>query len=226
MASRWATTFTAVFLLATPQLAVAQSAAPVVSNEPPARFVLTQGGLVVGTKVGEDAEYYLVQTQAGVVRIRKTDVARIDLNFGVQPSAQPQPQPPAPSTSSPSPPQASRGAQDEIARRPGRALFLSGLIPSLSLYVIQAIGAVVVSIFDVAGNWLYVPVMGPVLYHTHHDYKDPHNRRVSATLAWTGFGFLAAAALVMVGGFVWWSADGFAQAGPVRYAGDRLIVEF
>jgi len=56
--------------------------APVVPNDRPMRFVLTAGAEVVGTRVGEDAETFTVQTANGLVRVRKVDIAVMDHRTG------------------------------------------------------------------------------------------------------------------------------------------------
>ncbi len=131
---------------------------PVVANEPPSRWVLTGGTVVVGTKVSEEPEYYVVQTSSGVVRIRKVDLARIELQGAVAPA----PTAPAPAPAAPAPATPAPAPRDESS---GAGTFLRGLGLFGASYGIAAIiGVIVVAAGEPEGNLLLIPVAGPVLF--------------------------------------------------------------
>lgn len=137
--------------------------APVVSNERPQRFVLTSGTTVIGTKIGEDAEFYTVQTQSGPVRIRKADISYIDFQTGGGGQIQGAPvvQQPIVAAPAPAPP-----APERRGSKSGTALFVTGLSVFAGFYFITIMVGAIASIADSDANWLFVPAAGPMLYYT------------------------------------------------------------
>ncbi len=147
----------AALLHALAPAASAQSAGdpPVVSNERPVRYVLTGGSAVIGTRIGEDAEYYVVQTAAGPVRIRKADVAYID--FQTAGTA------PGPAAAAPAPaPQRRANASNDL----GAVLAGIGIAGFAVSYFFTIIVGAFVAIVDEDASYLFVPGAGPLLYYT------------------------------------------------------------
>jgi len=133
-------------------------AQPVVENAPPAQWILTSGTVVVGTQVSEDAEFYTVQTSQGLVRIRKTDLARIDLHGASQPVVSSSP---AIASSAPPAPVPAPRVEDDDG---GGTLFLEGLGCFALSYGITALVGALVALADDDGNLLFIPVAGPILF--------------------------------------------------------------
>ncbi len=150
------------FLPAT-RVAQAQTTPPVVSNERPARFVLTGGTVVVGTKISEDAEYFVVQTASGVVRVRKRDIASID--FGAGPPAQA-----APAASTP--PAAPPPTAEENESSTGGKIFSASFGTFIGIYVLTAVTGAFIAIVDADANWMLVPGAGPLLYYRLGDLSE------------------------------------------------------
>jgi len=153
------------FLPAT-RVAVARAVEqPVVQNERPARYLLTGGGVVVGTKVGEDAEFFVVQTSSGVVRVRKTDIASIDFNTGGGGATPVATTGPAPAPAPP-PPVDNRYPGPS---RTGHKVFTAGLWTFVGVYLFVSILGALISTADPDANWMLVPVAGPMLYYQFGD---------------------------------------------------------
>jgi hypothetical protein len=162
-----------------PSLALAQPEPPppqappptdqpaVVSNERPMRFVLSGGNVVVGTKIAEDAEFYTVQTATGPVRIRKTDVSFMDFNTqgGAAPVAPANPQPTyaPPPTYAPVPPPVA--PYPVRPRRPGRGLFIAGVIIFSIFYGMSFLYGTIGSTEEMPDLWLLLPVAGPLIFY-------------------------------------------------------------
>jgi hypothetical protein len=142
-------------------------AQPVVQNAPPVQWVLTSGTVVVGTEVSEDAEFYTVQTNQGLVRIRKTDVARIDMHPAAGPSAPPvvSSEPPVVSSGSrpPAPLPAPRQDGGDGAES-GGTLILEGVLVFGLSYGLTALVGALVSLADPDGELLFIPVTGPIQF--------------------------------------------------------------
>ena len=151
--------FVVLLALAMPQGAAAQGsdAIPVVSNERPMRFVLSSGTVVIGSRAGEDAEYWTVQTQGGLVRVRKTDVSYMD--FRTNESA------PAPVVAAPVVTPAPPAPPPQLPRRGRRALLTAGIASLAVSYGLTGVVGAIVSIWDADANWMFVPVGGPMIYY-------------------------------------------------------------
>ncbi len=182
-----------------PVVPTAPSAEPVVvANERPMRFVLTGGNVVIGTKTGEDAEFYTVQTASGAVRIRKTDIAFMDFNTdaGATPPLVQGAAPPP--TYTPPPPMYAPVAPPPVApyparpRRPGRGLFIAGVIVFSVFYGLTALIGTIASTEESSALWLLIPVAGPlVFYATGSPDRD-------------AFGLLLVDSLAQAGGLTMW----------------------
>lgn len=125
--------------------------------ERPMRFILTGGTVVIGTRVGEDAEFFTVNTASGLVRVRKSDVASMDYNVTAgtaTPTITPQPQLPPPSFNY----TATRPT------RPGRGLLVAGTIMFSISYGLTVFGATIASVENSDAFLLLLPVAGPVVY--------------------------------------------------------------
>lgn len=168
---------------------------PVATNERPMRFVLTGGNVVIGTKIGEDAEFYTVQTASGPVRIRKSDIAFMDFNVQAGTTAPTMPmQPPQPVYAPPAYPPVSPPVAPYPARprRPGRGLFIAGVIVFSVFYGLTALGGTIASTESPSALWLLIPVAGPLVFYAAGDAdKD-------------AFGILLVDSVAQAAGLVMW----------------------
>lgn len=157
-----------------PRIAAAQSPEaalpPIVEPGPrpldarPMRFLLSTGAVVIGTRIGENAEAIGVQTGAGVTTLRKSDIVSMDYqvergrSFDLRsqpvPLARPAPPVPEPPPLAPAP-----------RRHPGRGATIAGAIIFSLSYAVSCLGALVaVNVGDDVGFLLALPVAGPVLW--------------------------------------------------------------
>lgn len=196
-----------VLVLAAPAAALAQSSEsiPVVANERPMRFVLTAGTVVIGTRVAEDAEMWTVQTQGGLVRIRKTDVAYMDFRTTEPTTTQAGAAVPvAAPVAAPPPP---------VQPRRRRGLLTAGISALAATYAITAAVGGIVSIWDADANWMFVPVAGPMIYYKAGDLdRDVFGLLLLSTI------FQGAGMVAMIIGIVVYSNSG-EQVAASRGAG-------
>lgn len=185
-----------------PAASASAQSAPVVQNARPSRYVLTQGAVVEGVPIGEDATYFVVRTAQGDVRIRKVDVARIEF------SGAPAVAPPPPAVAAPPPtPVAAFETDDEREDRVERdkaeaqrsAAFWGGFLGFATVYGLTVGGAAIGSIFEPEAAWLYIPLAGPLLYGHYGQVND---------LGWALLGMLTffqggAALALLVGAIIW-----------------------
>lgn len=141
---------------------------PVVNAPPerPMRFILTGGTVVIGTRVGEDAEFFTVNTPSGLVRVRKSDVASMDYNVSAGTQA-PLVTPPPPAL-----PPATFNYTAARPSRPGRGLLIAGTIMFSITYGLTVFGATIASVDNSDAFLLLLPVAGPVVYAAASDDVD------------------------------------------------------
>jgi len=161
-----------------PRVAAAQSPEaplpPIVSPSPPAldprpmRFLLSTGAVVIGTRIGENAEAMGVQTRTGIVTLRKTDIVAMDYriergrNFDLRsqpvPLARPAPPTPEPPPEEPRP-----------RRHPGRGATIAGAIVFSLAYGVSCLAALisVSASDDDTGAFLALPIAGPIIWGLH-----------------------------------------------------------
>lgn len=122
----------------------------------PMRFILTSGTILVGTEVGGDAEWVMVQTDAGVVQVRRSEISSMDYQTGQGAIAvvAPPPQPPPVQFGGPPP------------RRRGRGLLIAGSIVFGISYGISAFIGVSAGQESPSALWFLLPVAGPVVWAT------------------------------------------------------------
>lgn len=132
-------------------------AAPAV-QERPMRFMLTGGTVVIGTRVGEDAEFFTVNTASGLVRVRKSDVASMDFNVSAGTTTVPT------VAAAPSLPPPTFNYTATPPRRPGRGLLIAGTIMFSITYGLTVFGATIASVDNSDAFLLLLPVAGPVVY--------------------------------------------------------------
>ncbi|MBI2894617.1 MAG: hypothetical protein HYY06_13775 [Deltaproteobacteria bacterium] len=153
--------------VAAPPIAQPQPPPPpppaVAAPERPMRFILTGGTVVIGTRVGEDAEFFTINTSTGLVRVRKSDIASMDYNVtsGAAPVVQ-QPQQPIVSTPVPAYTYAR-------PRKPGRGLLVAGTIVFSISYGLTVFAATVASVDNPDAFLLLLPVAGPIVYGASSD---------------------------------------------------------
>lgn len=171
---------------------------PVVANDRPMRFVLTGGAQVIGTRVGEDAETWTVQTASGLVRVRKIDVSFMDFRTGAPVPPPPIAGPPPvvmPVQPAPPPPPPAR------PRR--KSLMTAGISGLVATYAITAITGSIISTWDSDATWMLMPVAGPLLYYQAGDIdKDYVGLLLLSTL------FQGASLVAMIIGIVVYSNSG------------------
>ncbi len=119
------------------------------------RYILASGAIVIGSEVGGDAEWVMIQTGTGVVQIRRAEIASMDYQVGQGTVAvvapQPQPQPYGQYASPP-------------PRRRGRGLLIAGSIVFGISYGMPALIALTVSQESPSALWFLLPVAGPLLW--------------------------------------------------------------
>lgn len=135
--------------------------------ERPMRFILTGGTVVIGTRVGEDAEFFTVNTASGLVRVRKSDVASMDYNV----SAGTTQAPPAVAPAQQLPPPTFNYTAQRPSR-PGRGLLIAGTIMFSITYGLTVFGATIASVDNSDAFLLLLPVAGPVVYAAASDDVD------------------------------------------------------
>jgi len=126
--------------------------------ERPMRFILTGGTVVIGTRVGEDSEFFTVNTASGLVRVRKADVASMDYNVASGTQAAPV------ATPAPTLPPPTFNYTAARPSRPGRGLLIAGTIMFSITYGLTVFGATIASVDNSDAFLLLVPVAGPVIY--------------------------------------------------------------
>ena len=152
---------------AVPAQAIEQPPPPPIAApaERPMRFILTGGTVVIGTRVGEDAEFFTVNTASGLVRVRKSDVSSMDYNAsaGTQPPV---------ATPPPTLPPPTFNYTAARPSRPGRGLLIAGTIIFSISYGLTVFGATIASVDNSDAFLLLVPVAGPVIYAAASDDVD------------------------------------------------------
>jgi hypothetical protein len=201
-------------------LAGSAAAQPVVENERPMRFVLTRGAEVVGTRVGEDAETFTVQTASGLVRVRKVDIAYMDYRTSPPPVVVPAAPSPAPPPVAPAIAPAPAPAPVYVASPPPRrrqTLLRAGITGLAVSYAITAGIGAIASIWESEANWMLVPVAGPMIYYQVADLE----REVLGLLLLSTIVQGASLAALIVGIAV---ASRGADEATARAAAPRLVV--
>jgi hypothetical protein len=122
------------------------------------RFILTGGTVVIGTRVGEDGEFFTVSTSSGLVRVRKSDIASMDYNVGGGTAVVQTPPPPAYPTTP------TYNYTPARPRRPGRGLLIAGTIVFSISYGLTVFGATIASVDNSDAFLLLLPVAGPIVY--------------------------------------------------------------
>lgn len=193
-----------LFVLLVASEAFAQPSPPVVTNARPSRYVLTQGAVVEGVQTGEDAEYFVVRTANGDVRIRKVDIARIEFVGPVGPRNQDAPPAsPAPVSAVSREQQADDEAEDrreaEKAEAQRSGAFYAGVLGFGTVYGLTVLGAAIGSFFDPEAAWLYIPLAGPLLYAKYGGFGDDGWVLLGALTFFQGGSALA----LLVGAIIW-----------------------
>jgi hypothetical protein len=119
------------------------------------RFILLNGTVLVGTQVGGDAEWVMIQTSTGVVQVRRAEISSMDYNVGqvAQPGVMVvAPQPQQPLYMGPPP------------RRRGRGLLIAGSIVFGISYGLSALIGITAAGESPSALWFVVPVAGPILW--------------------------------------------------------------
>jgi hypothetical protein len=120
----------------------------------PMRFILTNGTVLIGTQVGGDAEWVMVQTDSGVVQVHRTQISSMDYQIGQGAIAVVAPQPPPPVVQFAGPP----------PRRRGRGLLIAGSIVFGISYGLTALIGVTAGQESPSALWFLLPVAGPVMW--------------------------------------------------------------
>jgi len=206
-------------ILLVPAVGLAQTAPPVVVNAPPARWVLTQGAVIEGTQISEDAEYYVVRTASGEVRIRKVDVARIDIAGAapvVAPVAAPVAAAPVVVRERSEEETEEEAAANEAAkkRKESEGAFWGGVTAFGVVYGLTFVGGAIGSAWDPEAVWLYVPLAGPLLYGARANVDDTGWALLGMLTFFQGGSFLA----LIVGTILWAAAPSADAPAPSAFA--------
>jgi hypothetical protein len=119
----------------------------------PMRYILANGNVLIGTEVGGDAEWLMIQTQNGVIQVRRTEISSMDYQVGQAGVAIMAPNQPPPVYMQQPPP-----------RRRGRGLVIAGSILFGISYGLSALIGISVGHESPSAYWFLLPVAGPVVW--------------------------------------------------------------
>lgn len=175
----------------------------------PMRYVLTNGTAIIGTEVGGDAEWVMIQTPNGVMQVRRVEIASMDYQTGqVGVVVAPQPQTPPPGYMVSPPP-----------RRRGRGLIIAGSIVFGISYGLPAL--IGVSSSSPSALWFLMPVVGPILWANNTDCSGDFAdgcRTLAVTLGAFLTAIQAAGAVMLVVGLSMRSGDDAQAEAELRFA--------
>jgi hypothetical protein len=126
-----------------------------ISDERPMRFVMGGGNVVVGRRIGEDADFFWILIDGRPARVRKSEVASMDYRVD-------EPAPSHEREAQELPPPLDSGFGDvEPRRHRGTGLVIGGSILFGLFYLGSAVYA---PSADGPGGLLLIPVFGPIFY--------------------------------------------------------------